>query len=81
MLTLWCHTIGGISLSYRLEYWSIVFPLGMYSAGTWAFADEIGAEFLRGIPQIFLWLAFIAWLATLSAMIWTGASRFGDQAG
>ena len=32
MLTFWRYAIGAVRLHYRLEYWSMVFPLGMYSA-------------------------------------------------
>jgi len=67
-LTVWRHAIGGVRLSYRLEYWSVVFPLGMYSAGTWTFVHATGARFLNVIPQAFLWIALATWLATLGGM-------------
>ena len=74
-LMVWRHTIGGIPLSYRVEYWSMVFPLGMYSAATWTFGRDIGADFLDAIPKVFFWLAFTAWLTTCFAMIWEGLGR------
>jgi tellurite resistance protein TehA-like permease len=69
VLTLWRHAIGAVPLRYHLEYWSMVFPLGMYSAATWAFAQATGFDFLGVIPKFFLWIAFAAWLATFIAML------------
>ncbi len=69
VLSVWRHAIGGIRLCYRLEYWSMVFPLGMYTAATWAFADASGFDFLTVIPAFFLWVAFTAWLVTFFGMI------------
>lgn len=74
-LMVWRHTIGGIRFAYRLEYWSMVFPLGMYTAATWTFGREIGADFLSGIPKVFLWLAVAAWLTTFLGMISQGLGR------
>jgi tellurite resistance protein TehA-like permease len=34
-LLIWRHVVHGIPLSFRLDYWSMVFPLGMYTAATW----------------------------------------------
>jgi hypothetical protein len=47
----------------------MVFPLGMYSAATWAFAQATSFDFLGGIPKFFLWIAFAAWLATFIGML------------
>ncbi len=63
-LMLWRHAIARIPISYGLEYWSLVFPLGMYTAATWSLAHVVGPEFLDPIPRLFLWIAIAAWLAT-----------------
>jgi tellurite resistance protein TehA-like permease len=69
VLTFWRYAIGAVHLRYRLEYWSMVFPLGMYSAATWAFAQATGFDFLGVIPKFFLWIAFAAWLATFIGIL------------
>ena len=69
VLTFWRYAIDGSPLRYRLEYWSMVFPLGMYSAATWAFAQATGFDFLGVIPKFFLWIAFAAWLATFIGIL------------
>jgi tellurite resistance protein TehA-like permease len=68
-LSLWRHAIRGVPLSYRVEYWSMVFPLGMYTVATWAFAHATGLDFLDVIPECFLWIAFAAWVATFYGMV------------
>jgi tellurite resistance protein TehA-like permease len=65
----WRHIIGRVGLHYEFQYWSMVFPLGMYTAATWTFAQAIGAEFLTPLPHMFLWLAIIAWCATFFGML------------
>jgi tellurite resistance protein TehA-like permease len=68
-LTVWSHVCGADRLSYRLEQWSMVFPLGMYTAATWTIAEEYGVGFLGIIPRVFVWIAVAAWLAAFVGMI------------
>jgi tellurite resistance protein TehA-like permease len=68
-LMFWRHVIRGVRLSYHLQYWSLVFPLGMYTAATWNFAHQFRLDFLNVIPAFFLWIAFAAWLATFVGMV------------
>ena len=57
-----------ISLKYNAGYWSLVFPLGVYTACTWQLADETGFSFLKEISSVFIYIAWIAWLITFIAM-------------
>lgn len=50
-LMIWRHLVHRSRLAYGLEDWSIVFPLGMYTAATWALSRHHGAEFLAVIPR------------------------------
>jgi tellurite resistance protein TehA-like permease len=68
-LMIWRHAVGRVPLSYRLEYWAMVFPLGMYAAATWTFSHQEGLEFLYFIARVFAGIAAAAWLATLVGMI------------
>ncbi|MBV8937263.1 MAG: tellurite resistance/C4-dicarboxylate transporter family protein [Alphaproteobacteria bacterium] len=65
----WRHAIGRVKLSYELEYWSMVFPLGMYTAATSSFAQAVVADFLNVIPRVFLWVAVAAWCVVFVAMM------------
>jgi tellurite resistance protein TehA-like permease len=45
-------------------WWAAVFPLGMYSAATYATAVETGWRWLTIVSLVFYWIAFVAWLLT-----------------
>ena len=68
-LLIWRHIGHGIRPSFGLEYWSIVFPLGMYTAATWALSGQTGAEFLAVIPRVCIWIALASWLAGFVGLI------------
>jgi tellurite resistance protein TehA-like permease len=55
-------------------WWAAVFPLGMYSAATYATAVETGWHWLTVVSLVFVWIAFAAWL--LSAL--HALSRIGS---
>jgi tellurite resistance protein TehA-like permease len=65
---IWRHLVGGVPLVYRLEYWSIVFPIGMCTAASWTLSHAIEADFLLVIPRIFVWVAVTEWGATFIGM-------------
>ena len=43
-------------------WWAAVFPLGMYSAATYATAVETGWRWLTMVSLVFFWIAFAAWV-------------------
>jgi len=49
--------------------WGMVFPLGMYSAGTYQLAKAAGFSFLVPLSQCFYYLALAAWLFTFGGLI------------
>jgi hypothetical protein len=48
----------------RIRDWPAVFPLGMYSAATFAMAAETGWSALRVVSLVFFWIALADWLLT-----------------
>jgi hypothetical protein len=48
----------------RIRDWPAVFPLGMYSAATFAMAGETGWTGLSTVSLVFFWIAFALWLLT-----------------
>jgi tellurite resistance protein TehA-like permease len=46
------------------QWWAAVFPLGMYSAATYATAVETGWRWLTIVSLVFFWIAFAAWMLT-----------------
>ena len=59
-------------LQFTGAWWSLVFPLGMYSAATEAMAAELGARSLQTVSLVFFWDAFAVWLIVAVA----GVLRF-----
>ncbi len=48
-------------LRFTGAWWTLVFPLGMYSAATSAIASEIHARGLQTVALVFFWDALLAW--------------------
>lgn len=63
---LWRHR--RIPFRYNAGYWSMVFPLGMYTACTWLLWHHFNLPALQAIPQLFIMLAWVAWLLTFAGM-------------
>ncbi|MEO6870302.1 MAG: tellurite resistance/C4-dicarboxylate transporter family protein [Ginsengibacter sp.] len=73
-LEIWRHKI--IPLQYNSGYWSLVFPLGVYTVCTWQLSNVFELSFLKDIPQITIYIAWIAWLVTFIAMCLTIIKTF-----
>jgi tellurite resistance protein TehA-like permease len=69
IMELWRYAIKRSELKYTSAFWSMVFPLGMYSVCTWKMADIVQLSFLKTLSKVFLYVALIAWLATLISML------------
>ncbi len=69
VLMIWRHIVRGIKLSYSPEYWSMVFPLGMYTACTTKLSQAFGLSFASGIPDYFIYIALTAWSLTFIGLI------------
>jgi tellurite resistance protein TehA-like permease len=75
LMMIWRHAVRGVPLSYRFEYWSMVFPLGMYTAATSAFARVNSLDFLSWIPRVVIWIALGAWTASFAGMLHRAVGR------
>lgn len=49
--------------------WPAVFPLGMFSAASYAMSIETGWPALLVVSHVFFWIAFAAWLAVLVVLV------------
>jgi tellurite resistance protein TehA-like permease len=56
---------------FRGVWWAMVFPLGMYSAATFAMSRETGVAAFVTASVVFFWVAFAAWLiVTVSGLLY-----------
>lgn len=62
-LGIWKYVIRRYPWRYEAGRWSMVFPLGMYSAASGSLAAFSGLHRLWGVSQVFLYLALFGWLA------------------
>lgn len=69
LLGLWRHCVKGYPYTYTPTYWSMVFPLGMYTVCTAAVSDAYGVPALMAVPKGFIFLALGAWCLTLAGLI------------
>jgi tellurite resistance protein TehA-like permease len=69
ILSAWRHMYKRFPLRYEPQYWSLVFPLGMYTTSTFIFAEATGLAQLYLIPQYFIYAALVAWVITFIGMV------------
>lgn len=64
VLFAWRHLLGRTPLRYDVQYWSLVFPLGMYSVATHAYAQANRLDFLLPLARVAGYVAMAAWALT-----------------
>jgi tellurite resistance protein TehA-like permease len=79
VLGAWRHLAKAHPLRYEPAYWSLVFPLGMYTASTFVLSRAEGLAFLASISRGFIWVALAAWATAFVGMsVRLGATLFGQ---
>ncbi len=69
LLGIWRHVIHRVPLRYDAQYWSMVFPLGMYSVSTFRLIEAIGWSFLLPLPRVMGVIALLAWAAAFTGLV------------
>jgi tellurite resistance protein TehA-like permease len=71
IIGIWRHLIERVPIRYEPQYWSLVFPLGMYTVATHLYASATGLTFLDIVPAVFVWIALAAWVVTFLGLLHT----------
>lgn len=74
----WRHLVRRHPLTYHPMYWSLVFPLGMYTVATYRLGNAADFVPLRTLAEVFVWAAFAAWLATMAGLLLSAGRSLGD---
>jgi len=69
IMEIWRYLIKRSPLRYTPGFWSMVFPLGTYSVCTSRLAEVTHLQLLTTLSKVFLYAAWVAWLATFTGFI------------
>ena len=67
ILEAWRHLRRHVRFHYETDDWDIVFPIGMYTVGTYELAHALPADFLLGIPAVGVYVSLAMWLLVAAA--------------
>jgi tellurite resistance protein TehA-like permease len=68
----WRHVLGRQPVWFEPGWWSVVFPLGMYSAATAALSEAVELPAVLGaVASVFAWISLAVWVATFVNMLFT----------
>jgi tellurite resistance protein TehA-like permease len=74
-LTVWRYAIRRDAFGDAAFDWSMVFPLGMYSAATHQMQNALHVPFLEPVASAFCWIAIGAWALTALSRLRPAFSR------
>jgi tellurite resistance protein TehA-like permease len=69
LLGAWRFIVHRSGFSYDPQYWSMVFPLGMYTVATLRLAGSANLEYLLELPHYLILIALLAWSLTFLGLL------------
>lgn len=68
-LMIWRYVVCRDAIRYEPTLWGMVFPLGMYTTGTFHLSRALHVPFLVPIADVFMVLSAVAWLASFIGLL------------
>jgi tellurite resistance protein TehA-like permease len=65
----WRYLVRRDRMRYEPQLWGMVFPLGMYTTGTFQLSRALGLPFLEAIPRLFVFIALTAWVLAFLGLL------------
>jgi tellurite resistance protein TehA-like permease len=69
LLPVWRHLLQRVPLKYDPQYWSLVFPAGMYTVATFNLSKVLDLPFMMHISNGFIYFSMAAWLIVFTGMV------------
>ena len=69
LLEAWRHLSRQVPLRYEVAHWNIVFPIAMYTVGTYELARALNLDFLLTIPAVGVYISLLAWVFVATALL------------
>ncbi|HEX8967188.1 MAG TPA: tellurite resistance/C4-dicarboxylate transporter family protein, partial [Chloroflexota bacterium] len=84
LIGVWRHVLRRFPLVYVPEYWGLVFPVGMYSVGTFQLVQATGLDSFLPVANAMGAVALVAWALTFFGLLrrlaqWIPHSRPAPQ--
>ena len=74
-LTVWRHGIRRYPVQYEPQVWSMIFPLAMYSTGSFQLAQALDILPLLWIPRILFWITLLLWIVAMLGLMLSAPKR------
>ena len=71
ILMTWRYLYHRYPLTYDPQLWGMVFPLAMYTTGTFQLSKALGLPFLLAIPRFTILIAMFAWVFVFVQLLYS----------
>lgn len=69
ILMVWRYVYHREHATYDPQFWAMVFPIAMYTVGTFKLAEALEVSFLFILPKYFFYIAVVIWLIVFKGFL------------